>query len=99
MLGDDVDDLVGQAGGGGGLPVVVPAMGGGVVDAAPVGDVQGGSDQIHERGPELAERADGALTVLDGSGVAAGHGDGRPEVEGLVAHRQRRGCAATGCVV
>ena len=50
-------------------------------------DVQGGSDQVHERGPELAERTDGMLTVFDGSGVAAGHGDCRPEVEVLVDNR------------
>ena len=65
-------------------------MGDGVVDAALMVDVQGGSDQIHERGPELAERTDGTLTVFDGSGVAAGHRDGRPEVEALVDQRQRR---------
>ncbi len=65
-------------------------MGDGVVEAALMVDVQGGSDQIHERGPELAERTDGTLTVFDGSGVAAGHGDRRPEVEVLVDNRQRR---------
>ena len=65
-------------------------MGDGVVDAALMVDVQGGPDQVHERGPELAERADGALTVFDGSGVAAGHGDGRPEVQLVVDDRQRR---------
>ena len=90
MRGDDVDDLVGQAGEVGGLPVVVPAVGDAVVETALMVDVEGGSDQIHERGPELAERTDGTLTVLDGSGVAAGHGDGRPEVEVLVDDRQRR---------
>ena len=89
MLGDDVDYLVGQAGEVRGLPVVVPAMGDGVVDAALVVDVQRGSDEVHERRPELAERTDGALTVLDGSAVAAGHRDGRPEVQVLVDHRQR----------
>jgi hypothetical protein len=52
--GDDVDDLVGQAGEVRGLPVVMPAVGDGVVDAALVVDVAGGSDQIHERVPELA---------------------------------------------
>ena len=66
MLGDDVDDLVGQAGEVRGLPVVVPAVGDGVVDAALVVDVQGGSDQVHERGPELAERTDGTLTSSTG---------------------------------
>src|SRR4029453_9905300 len=90
MLGDDVDDRVGQDGEVRGLPVVVPAMGDGVVDAALMVDVQRGSDQIHERGPELGERTDGALTVLDGSGVAAGNRDGGPEVQVLVDHRQRR---------
>ena len=38
----------------------------------------------------MAERTDGALTVLDRSGVAAGHGDRRPEVEVLVDNWQRR---------
>ena len=66
MLGDDVDDLVGEAGEVRGLPVVVPAMGDGVVDAALVVDVQGGSDKVHERGPEFAKRTDGTLPVLDG---------------------------------
>lgn len=65
-------------------------MGDGVVDAALMVDVQGGADQIHERGPELAERTDGTLTVWDGSGVTAGHGDCRPEVQVLVDNRQRR---------
>ena len=90
VVGDDVDDLVGQAGEVRGLPVVVPAMGDGVVDGALVADVQGGSDQVHERFPELAERTDGTLTVFDGSGVAAGHGDCRPEVEVLGDSRPRR---------
>ena len=49
-----------------------------------------GSDQVHERRPELAERTDGTLPVLDGPGVAAGNGDGRPEVQLLVDDRQRR---------
>jgi hypothetical protein len=62
-------------------------MGDGVVDAALVVDVPRGSDQIHERRPELAERADGALTCLHGSGVAAGHRDGWPEVQLVVDHR------------
>ena len=53
-------------------------------------DVQGGSDQIHERGPELAERTDRTLPVFDGSGVAAGDGDGRPEVEVLADSWPRR---------
>ena len=90
VRGDDVDDLVGQAGEVRGLPVVVPAVGDGVVEAALMVDVQGGSDQIHDRGPELAECTDGPLTVVDGSGVAAAHGDCRPEVKVLVDHRQRR---------
>src|SRR4029453_1175764 len=89
MLGDDVDDRVGQDGEVRGLPVVVPAMGDGVVDAALMVDVQRGSDQVHQRGPELAERTDGTRTVFDGPGVAAGHGDGRPEVEVLVDHQLR----------
>jgi len=54
VRGDDVDDLVGQAGEVRGLPVVVPAVGDGVVDAALVVDVAGGSDQVHERVPGLA---------------------------------------------
>src|SRR4029453_264841 len=62
----------------------------GVVDAALVVDVERGSDQIHERPPELAERTDGDLTVLDGPGVAADHGDGRPEVQLLADSRQTR---------
>src|SRR5512132_3996016 len=90
MLGDDVDDRVGQAGEVRGLPVVVPAMGDGVVEAALVVDVPRGSDEVDEWRPELAERTDGALTCLDGSGVAAGHRDGWPEVQVLVDHRQRR---------
>ena len=65
-------------------------MGDGVVDAALVVDVPAGSDQVHERGPEPAERTDGTLTLLDRSGVAAGHGDRRPEVEVPVDDRQRR---------
>ena len=65
-------------------------MGDGVVEAALMVDVQGGSDQIHDRGPELAEGTDGPLTVVEGSGVAAAHGDGRPEVKVLVDNRQRR---------
>ena len=65
-------------------------MGDGVVEAALVVDVQGGSDKVHERRPELAERADGTLTVLDGPGVAAGDGDGRPEVQFLADDWQRR---------
>ena len=44
-------------------------------------DVEGGSDQVDERRPELAERADGTLTVFDRPGVAAGDSDGRSEVE------------------
>ena len=90
MGGNDVDDLVGQAGEVGGLPVVVPAVRDAVVETALMVDVGGGPDQVHERGPEPAERTDGPLTVLDGSGVAAAHGDGRPEVEVLVDDRQRR---------
>src|SRR4029453_9457934 len=69
------------AGGVRGLPVVVPAMGDGVIDAALVVDVEGGFDQVHERRSELAERTDGALTALDGPGIAAGDGDGRPEMQ------------------
>jgi hypothetical protein len=65
-------------------------MGDGVVYAALMVDVQRGSDQIHERGPELAERAHRTLTVFDGPRVAAAHGDGRPEMEALVDTRQRR---------
>ena len=53
-------------------------------------DVQRGSDQIHERCSELAERTDGTLTVLDGSGVAAGNRDGWPEVQLVADDRQRR---------
>ncbi len=53
----------------------------GVVDAALVVDVQGWSDKVHERRPEPAECTDGAFPVLDGPGVAAGNGDGRPEVQ------------------
>jgi len=45
VLGDDVDDLVGQAGEVRGLPVVVPAVRDGVVDAALVVDVPRGSDE------------------------------------------------------
>ena len=56
-------------------------MGHGVVDAALMVDVKGGSDQIDERVAELAERTDGTLTVFDETGVAAGHRDGRPEVQ------------------
>src|SRR5918994_7351957 len=93
MLGDDFDDLVGQGGEVRGFPVVVPAMRDGVVDAALMVDVQRGSDQIHERSSELAERPDGMLTVLDGSGVAAGHRDGWPEVQLVADDRQRRGRA------
>jgi hypothetical protein len=87
MLGDDVDDRVEQAGEVRGFPVVVPAMRDGVVDAALMVDVQRGSYQIHERSSTMAERTDGALPVLDGSGVAAGNRD--------------RGwtCRAAGCVV
>src|SRR6266498_4205382 len=81
MLGDDVDDLVGQAGEVRAFPVVVPAMRDGVVDAALMVDVQRGSDQIHERSSELAERTDGTLTCLHRSGVAAGNRDCRIEVE------------------
>ena len=90
MLGDDVDDVVGEGGEVGAFPVVVPAMRDGVVDAALMVDVQRGSDQIDERSSVLAERAEGTLAVLDGSGVAAGHRDGRPEVQLLGDDRQRR---------
>src|ERR671918_722923 len=64
-------------------------MGDGVVNAALVVDVPRGSDEVDEWRPELAERTDDTLTVLDGPGVAAGHRDGRPEVQFLVDHRQR----------
>ena len=98
VRGENVDDLVGQAGEVRGLPVVLPAVGDGVVDAALMVDVQGGTDQIHERGPELAQRTDGTLTVFDGSGVAAGDGDCRPEVEVLVDNRPAAGsCRAGRC--
>jgi hypothetical protein len=56
MHGDDVDDLVGQAGEARGLPVVAPAVGDGVVDAALVVDVSRGSEEVDEWRPELAER-------------------------------------------
>ena len=88
MLGDDVDDRVGQDGEVRGFPVVV-RQGDGVVDAALMIDVQRGSDQIHERSSKMAERTDRTLTVFDGSGVAAGNRGG-PEVQVLVDHRQRR---------
>src|SRR4029453_6709768 len=90
MLRDDVDDRVGQAGEVRGFPVVVPATRDGVVDAALMVDVQRGSDQIHERSPKMAEPADGTLTCLHGSGVAAGNRDGRPEVQLVADDRQRR---------
>src|SRR6266511_1706191 len=90
MLGDDVDDLVGQAGEVRAFPVVVPAMRDGVVDAALMVDVQRGSDQIHERSSELAERTDATLTCLHRSGVADGNRDCRPEVQLLADVRQRR---------
>jgi hypothetical protein len=53
-------------------------------------DVQGRAEQIDERVPELAERTDRTLTVFDRSGVAAGHGDRRAEVQVVVDDRQRR---------
>src|SRR5262249_47772020 len=89
VLGGDVDDPVGQPREVGRLPVVVPAVRDGVIDAALVVDVEGGPGQVCERGPELAERTDGALPVLDGSGVAAGDGDGRPEVQSCADPGQR----------
>jgi hypothetical protein len=70
--------------------IVVPAVGDGVVGAALMVDVHGGSNKVHERRPELAERTDRPLAVLDGPGVAAGEGDGRPEVQLLADTGQRR---------
>ena len=89
MLGDDVDDRVGEAGEVRGFPVVVPAMRDGVVDAALVVDIERGSHQVDERSPELAERPDGTLTFLHGSGVAAAHRDGWPEAQLFLDARQR----------
>ncbi|HEU0214988.1 MAG TPA: hypothetical protein VFR13_12930 [Jiangellaceae bacterium] len=53
----------------------------GAVDAALVIDVERGSDQVHERGTELAKRTNDTFTVVYGSGVAAGHRDRRSEVQ------------------
>ena len=89
VLCDDVDDLVGQTREARGLPVVVPSVRDGVVDAALVIDVERGSDQVHERRPELAERTNDAFTVLHPSGVAAAHCDRRSEVQ-LVADAPQR---------
>src|SRR4249919_1373643 len=65
-------------------------MGDGAADAALVVDVESGFHKVHQRRPELAERMDGALAVLDRPGVAAGDGDGRPEVQFLADSWQRR---------
>ena len=90
MLCDDVDDLVGQTREVRGFPVVVPSVGDGVIEAALVIDVECGSDQVHQRGPELAERTNDTFTVHHGSGVAAGYGDRRSEVQLVADDRQRR---------
>ena len=68
----------------------MPPVRDGVVDAALVIDVERGSDQVHERGPELAERTNSTFTVIHGSGIAAGHRDRRSEVELVADDRQRR---------
>jgi hypothetical protein len=61
----------------------------GVVEAALVVDVQGGSDQVHERSSELAERTDSTLPCLHRSGIAAGHRDGWAEVQLVIDDGQR----------
>ena len=53
-------------------------------------DVESGSDQVHERGTELAERTNDTFTVLEGPGVAAGDRDRRSEVQLVADDRQRR---------
>src|SRR5262249_56101815 len=96
VVGDHVDDLVGQTREIGGLPVVVPSVRDGVVDAALVIDVERGPDEVHERAPELAERTNGSFTFVHGSGVTAGDRDRRPEVQLVADDRQRRGRARPG---
>ncbi len=88
VIGDDGDCVVGEAGEARRLPVVVPPVEDGVVEAALEGDVRRGCEQVSERRPEPAEGPHRTLAVVHGTGVAAGDRDGRPPVQGLGDDRQ-----------
>jgi hypothetical protein len=83
VVGDDGDGFVGEADEVRRLPVVVPPVENGVVDAALEGGVRRGCEQLDERRPEPAEGPHRTLAVFDGACVAAGDGDGRPPVQVL----------------
>ena len=70
VLDDHVDEVVAELGEVGGLPVVVPTVDDGRVERALESHVRRGPDQVEERSPECAERAEHLLTVLDRPSVA-----------------------------
>ena len=82
MIGDNGDGVVGEASEARRLPVVVPPVKDGVVEAALEGGVRRGCEEVNERRPEPAQ-GPRTLAVLDRAGVAAGDGDGRPPVQVL----------------
>ena len=71
VVGDDGDGVVGEADEVRRLPVVVPPVEDGVVEAALESGVRRGCEQVDERRPEPAEGPNRTLAVFDGAGVAA----------------------------
>jgi hypothetical protein len=81
MLDDHVDEIIAKLGEVGGLPVVVPTVHDRRVECALESQIRRRSDQIAEGSPECAQRAEGALTVLDRPGVAGAHHHHRAPVQ------------------
>ena len=81
MLGDHVDEIVVKLRKVGGLPVVVPTMDDGRVEGALESHVRRWPDQIEERSPGCAQRAERLLAVLDRPGVAGAHHHHRAPVQ------------------
>ena len=91
MIGDDVDDLVGQGRQVAGSEVVPPAGGKRGVEHGLMGEERLRRAQVEERRPELLDRAHHLLPVLHRARVAAGDRHDRHAVQLRRDDRERRG--------